>query len=269
MIYSTRLGRMKKVFLMDFLFEQSFCLGNVLLFTLPKTGTNLVLKLLRIGLSINDKTIIHNVANISQDTDSKQSIHWGHLWKLNSDPMAMLDLCDAKIKILEKRDTKVVLLLRDPRQHIIALLRSVRKPINSTNIQWGIRNFSRLLALQTGSKDFLQYSNMNECYERYLDWLRYSNVYITSFERLVGPKGGGSLEVQIEEIIKLINFLGECINKDEAKLIAEKLFGGTPTFKEGQIASWRKHYSPEDKILFKEMAGELLIKLGYEKDFNW
>jgi hypothetical protein len=32
---------------------------------------------------------------------------------------------------------------------------------------------------------------------------------------------------------------------------------------------WKKEFSKEDKILFKELGGDLLIELGYEENKDW
>lgn len=41
------------------------------------------------------------------------------------------------------------------------------------------------------------------------------------------------------------------------------------TFRKGQTGGWKKHFTSDQKKLFKKVAGQLLIDLGYEKDFNW
>ncbi len=43
----------------------------------------------------------------------------------------------------------------------------------------------------------------------------------------------------------------------------------SPTFRSGKIGGWRKSFNDENKRLFKEIAGDLLIQLGYEKDDDW
>jgi hypothetical protein len=43
----------------------------------------------------------------------------------------------------------------------------------------------------------------------------------------------------------------------------------SPTFRSGKTGEWKKHFTDEHKALFKEVAGDLLIKLGYEKDREW
>ncbi len=32
---------------------------------------------------------------------------------------------------------------------------------------------------------------------------------------------------------------------------------------------WREHFSDEHKKLFKDVAGDLLVRLGYEKNNDW
>ncbi len=37
----------------------------------------------------------------------------------------------------------------------------------------------------------------------------------------------------------------------------------------GQAGNWQKLFSAKDKSVFKEVAGELLMKWKYEKDNHW
>lgn len=41
------------------------------------------------------------------------------------------------------------------------------------------------------------------------------------------------------------------------------------TFYRGGVGRWREAFSPTHRELFKEIAGALLIDLGYERDLNW
>lgn len=43
----------------------------------------------------------------------------------------------------------------------------------------------------------------------------------------------------------------------------------SPTFRKGKVGGWRKHFTPRVTDVFKEHAGEWLIRLGYEKDKDW
>lgn len=40
-------------------------------------------------------------------------------------------------------------------------------------------------------------------------------------------------------------------------------------YRKGVAGDWKNHFSDEDKRAFKAIAGEMLIRLGYEKDLSW
>ncbi len=250
-----------KLILVSLLLISQISAQNVALFTLPKTGTNLVLKLLKIVLNEQKNS---NISALNR------TIYWGHEWNYQTE-LGTLEPNHNKIKKMKEINAKLILLLRDPRQHVIALLRTLRKPINHSTIDWGVQHFPEMIAIVTGRNNcFLRYKDINECYHYYLQWaIQYPYTFVTSFEKLVGPRGGGEATKQHEEIKKIIEFLEIDLNDAEITELATRLFGETHTFKEGQIDSWKKYYSNENKALFKQVAGQLLIDLGYEKDFDW
>ena len=43
----------------------------------------------------------------------------------------------------------------------------------------------------------------------------------------------------------------------------------SPTFRKGKAGGWREHFTPAVTQLFKDVAGDLLITLGYENDYDW
>jgi hypothetical protein len=40
-------------------------------------------------------------------------------------------------------------------------------------------------------------------------------------------------------------------------------------FRKGIEGDWKNHLKPDHIARLKEVAGDKLIELGYEKDFNW
>jgi hypothetical protein len=100
-------------------------------------------------------------------------------------------------------------------------------------------------------------------------WMQDPNVFVCRFEDLVGEMGGGSKEKQIQVVGDLAKFLDLNISEEKIEAISSQLFGGTWTFRKGQIGLWKESYTPENKQLFKQLMGQYLIDLGYEKDFNW
>ncbi len=43
----------------------------------------------------------------------------------------------------------------------------------------------------------------------------------------------------------------------------------SPTFRSGKTGEWKRYFSPEHKRVFKQVAGDLLIRLGYEQNDDW
>ena len=41
------------------------------------------------------------------------------------------------------------------------------------------------------------------------------------------------------------------------------------TFRSGKTGGWREYFSDEHKLLFKDVAGDLLVRLGYETNNDW
>jgi hypothetical protein len=90
------------------------------------------------------------------------------------------------------------------------------------------------------------------------------------------------LERPNEEVERLLGFLG--VDTDE-RLVEhcvgsasfEKLSRGrergqedpSSFYRKGVAGDWKNHFSEEDRRVFKEEAGELLIRLGYEDDLDW
>ena len=89
------------------------------------------------------------------------------------------------------------------------------------------------------------------------------------FEDLIGPNGGGDWETQLETIQKIADHLGITVTEEKIERVARNLFGGTGTFRKGQIGAWKKHFKEHHKQAFKAIAGQLLVDLGYETDFDW
>ena len=115
-----------------------------------------------------------------------------------------------------------------------------------------------------------------------VDYLDDPEVLVTRYESLVGPAGGGSLEMQVSELERIMIHLGGSIDAAFASLIANLLYGdGTDpfeglgfrtyhsTFREGKIGQWRDVFKPEHKAAFKKRMGAALVALGYAADDEW
>ncbi|WP_446348093.1 sulfotransferase domain-containing protein [Coleofasciculus sp. F4-SAH-05] len=41
------------------------------------------------------------------------------------------------------------------------------------------------------------------------------------------------------------------------------------TFRKGTIGDWRNHFTNEHKQAFKDVCGDILIKMGYADGYDW
>lgn len=101
----------------------------------------------------------------------------------------------------------------------------------------------------------------------YLGWLDQAWVLKIHFEDLVNDRPAELARI-LDHFLKrvplatpretILGYLEAAINPQRS-----------PTFRSGKTGEWRKYFTEEHKRIFKEVAGDLLIKLGYEKDKAW
>jgi len=87
---------------------------------------------------------------------------------------------------------------------------------------------------------------------------------------LVGPKGGGDLVRQLDALRSIANHISISISEAQLHYVGDQCYSSkAATFRKGQIGDWINYFEPEHKDVFKALAGELLIELGYEETFDW
>ncbi len=177
------------------------------------------------------------------------------------------------VGLLAELGLKTVLILRDPRDVVVSHADFVAR--TETHFFYEayqpLPESERLMASIHG----LQVPNgprllsIRERYESLMGWLTEPLNYSTTFEKLVGPAGGGSREAQLKELENIARHLGIRASPGELEQAARRSFGGTFTFRKGTIGRWRERFTEVHKEAMKEIAGQLLIDLGYEKGNDW
>ena len=271
----------KKIFYIGLIFSIVYSqpiipITKIIACGIPKCGSNLLGKL----ITKITKKIRHGVTGLTIKNNTHlekielERFNWENKF-LNSHTMAFAH----NIEYFERNNFKVIFIYRDPRDQIISMMHVKTTPLwkelyaikdndiflqtwitDTKNICHGPWNLPILKNSLKGIDSF---------YDFYLPWLTHKFVYSVSFEKLIGSKGGGSDAIQLEEIINIARYLEYPISLQEAQEIARDLHGNTPTFREGKIGGWRDHFKPPIKALFKAIGGELLIKLGYETNYDW
>jgi hypothetical protein len=112
------------------------------------------------------------------------------------------------------------------------------------------------------------YKNINERFLDYIGWLDNPNVFSVRYEDLIGARKEETIGNILKYYISKTN-----LSLDMNLLMSNSMNSIDPaeshTFNTGGIDKWKKYFTNEHKDLFKQYAGDLLIKLGYEKDLNW
>jgi sulfotransferase 6B1 len=101
----------------------------------------------------------------------------------------------------------------------------------------------------------------------YLDWLNHPEVLAIHFEDLILDRAATLTRI-------MEHFLNHVPLQISRQLILDALEASinpkkSPTFRSGKTGEWRKHFTDEHKKIFKDVTGDLLVKLGYEIDGNW
>ena len=127
----------------------------------------------------------------------------------------------------------------------------------------------RIAASILGISDVgLDLPNIRLHFEPYLGWLEQDQVICIRFEDLVHDKR--QVLGQILDHLEASGYQLSSSREEAVDVLAQSIDPAqSPTFREGKTGSWRKYFTPEHKKLFKQVAGDLLIRLGYERGADW
>ncbi|MBI2331213.1 MAG: sulfotransferase domain-containing protein [Chloroflexi bacterium] len=113
----------------------------------------------------------------------------------------------------------------------------------------------------------IEFPNIAARFEPYLGWLDHPEVLTIHFEDLIHARAA-TLTLIMDHLLNRLPLPASrqlILNSLEASINPTK----SPTFRSGKTGEWKKHFTAEHKKIFKEVAGDLLVKLSYEKDNNW
>ena len=127
---------------------------------------------------------------------------------------------------------------------------------------------SRLTVSILGRPDGgVEFPNIAARFAPYLGWLDRPEVLTLHFEQLIHDRLGALARI-LDHLLAHFPLTAprpQILESLEASINPKR----SPTFRSGKTGEWAKHFTPEHKRIFKEVAGNLLVKLGYEKDENW
>lgn len=127
----------------------------------------------------------------------------------------------------------------------------------------------RLKVAITGiDQDGLYMVSVKQRYEEVFRWLEQKYVHCIRFEDLIENRNA-TLNAMLDEVEKT-GYKIPTPRPQALSILTEAIQPGkSHTFRSGKTGGWREHFTPEHKKLFKEIAGDLLVRLGYEKGSDW
>ena len=128
---------------------------------------------------------------------------------------------------------------------------------------------ARLKVAITGlDQDGIYMVNVKQRYASVFEWLEQPNVMCLRFEDLINNRDA-TLEAMLDEV----ESIGYKIPTPRPQALSILIEAIQPkkshTFRSGRTGGWKEHFTDAHKNLFKDVAGDLLVRLGYEANNDW
>jgi sulfotransferase 6B1 len=128
---------------------------------------------------------------------------------------------------------------------------------------------ARLNVAITGiDRDGLKMVSVKQRYEGVFQWLSQKHVMCIRFEDLINNRDV-TLNAMLDEVEKTGYRIPTPREKSLSILVDAIQPKKSHTFRSGKTGGWSQHFTGEHKKLFKDVAGDLLVRLGYEKGNDW
>lgn len=124
------------------------------------------------------------------------------------------------------------------------------------------------VAISGIKRDGLFMVDVRQRYTGVFEWLAQPAVMCIRFEDLVDNRET-TLGLMLDQIKKAGFRIPTRRDKALDILVDAIQPAKSRTFRSGKTGGWREHFSEENKTLFKDVAGDLLVRLGYETNNDW
>ena len=174
--------------------------------------------------------------------------------------------------MLSEEGYRGLVISRDPRDVVVSHAHYILKEAHFLHDYYrSLEDFDRclMISIEGLHEQGVILKNIAERVRGVIDWNKSELFLPLRFEDVIGTRGGGELAQQLEVFRDVADHLGIDANDSQILKAATDMFGEGHSFRKGQIGGWRESFKDEHKARFKELAGDLLIELGYEKDLEW
>lgn len=249
-----------------------------LMSSVPKSGTHLLHQILngmpnvRNDISNSEKKFF--VDHHSQDINLFKD-HFYRLAQLQPNEFGVghMFYSERYAYMLRRLNLKHLFIYRDPRDVLVSLSYFIPAKWSEHPLYHDFNNHitnqkERMKTLIKGVPS--RWPTINEWNRPFYNWVDDPGTLAISFEDIIISK-----DSRQRTLMRIVQYLWEGITPpipfEKMVDMMEKNINPSQsnTFRKGKIGSWREELDAELKQLFKEVSGQLLIDLGYEKDYNW
>jgi hypothetical protein len=267
-------GKLKKILVSKDLTNKSAILVN----SFPKSGTHLLKQVFE-PLGFDDylqhpsslPSFPHRINNVKSDIAKIKRVVQNELM------CAHFFARDELIEYISRINIVHFFIYRDPRDVVLSevhYLTEMNKHHALHKFFKNIKTEEERIKFAMMGNDYLDtrlpFPNIKERVLWYKEWIKNKNCFCIKFEDLVNPITQDEIIKQI--ILHLIDSKALKMTLKEGRALA---FNGINPNKShtyrvgGGKNKWKSKFTDEHKQLFKSVAGDLLIDLGYETDLNW
>jgi hypothetical protein len=249
-------------------------LGNAM----PKSGSHLIIQVLqgltRIGPFVNpgfppvNRTESNRILLETQVCENIKRMLPGDI------RYGYIHAREPFITLLTRPGMATVFVYRDPRDMIVSHVFYATEiysghALHEYYTQELATNEERINAAIKGlDTNGLKMRSVSSRYAAYLGWMEHPEVLCLRFEDLILHQ-----ETAIARMLEYLEGRGYSPRMPVEQAVARIRKAIQPaksgTFRKGIPGNWREHFTEGNKQVFKEEAGDLVIRLGYEKDSSW
>jgi hypothetical protein len=244
----------------------------------PKSGSHLLLQILNGFTRIMPYRFVDEdpIRTISKDGRRRTAdeildglkhvprgvIGWGYL-----------DATKENASFLSKAGRVNYFIYRDPRDMLISQVffaTDMHEGHGMHDFYKSLPDFGeRLKVAITGiDRDGLKMVSVKQRYDGVFQWLEQKNVMCIRFEDLINNR-----DITLNAMLDEVEKTGYKIPTPREQALSVLVEAIQPkkshTFRSGKTGGWKTYFTDEHKILFKDVAGNLLVELGYEENNDW
>lgn len=244
----------------------------------PKSGSHLLLQILNGFTKIIPYKYVEADPIRTITKEGRRKTNEEVLEELKSLPRGVIgwgymDATKESVSFLTRPERVNYFIYRDPRDLLVSQVFFA----TDMHEEHGMHDYYKLLpdfnerlkvAIMGIDRDGLYMVSVQQRYEGVFEWLEQKNVMCIRFEDLINNR-----DVTLNAMLDEVEKTGYKIPTPREKALSTLIEAIQPrkshTFRSGKTGSWRELFTEEHKKLFKDVAGDLVVRLGYEKNNDW